>query len=74
MLMAGDEFGRSQGGNNNAYCQDTEISWLNWKIDDRGLALTNFVRTLAKLKNTFSILRRGRFLKSDLMKRCRSKR
>jgi isoamylase len=67
MLLAGDEFGRTQGGNNNAYCQDNEISWLHWeKIDDRGQALTNFVRTLAKLKNSFSILRRGRFLKSDL--------
>jgi isoamylase len=67
MLLAGDEFGRTQVGNNNAYCQDNEISWLNWeKIDDKGRALTSFVRTLIKLKNTFSILRRGRFLKSDL--------
>jgi glycogen operon protein len=67
MLLAGDEFGRTQAGNNNAYCQDNEISWLNWeKIDDKGQALTSFVRTLIKLKNTFSILRRGRFLKSDL--------
>jgi isoamylase len=67
MLLAGDEFGRTQGGNNNAYCQDNEISWLNWeKIDDKGQALTSFVRTLIKLKSTFSILRRGRFLKSDL--------
>ncbi len=67
MLLAGDEFGRTQGGNNNAYCQDNEISWLNWeKIDDRGQALISFVRTLIKLKSTFSILRRGRFLKSNL--------
>jgi isoamylase len=67
LLLAGDEFGRTQGGNNNAYCQDNEISWLHWEtIDDRGQALINFVRTLAKPKNGFSILRRGRFLKSDL--------
>ena len=67
MLLAGDEFARTQQGNNNAYCQDNEISWLNWeKIDDKGQALTSFVRTLIKLKSTFSILRRGRFLKSDL--------
>ncbi|MGD0075846.1 MAG: glycogen debranching protein GlgX [Candidatus Binataceae bacterium] len=67
MLMAGDEFGRTQHGNNNAYCQDNEISWLNWeKIDDKGQALTNFVRTLTKLKSTFPILQRGRFLKSEL--------
>ena len=67
MLLAGDEFGRTQGGNNNAYCQDNEISWVNWeKIDDKGRALTNFVRALTTLRSTFSILRRGRFLKSDL--------
>jgi glycogen operon protein len=67
MLLAGDEFGRSQGGNNNAYCQDNEISWVNWeKIDDNGHALTNFVRSLTALRSTFSILRRGRFMKSDL--------
>jgi isoamylase len=67
MLLAGDEFGRTQGGNNNAYCQDNEISWLNWEqIDEKGQSLTNFVRTLTKLKSTFSILRRGRFLKSEL--------
>ena len=34
MLLAGDEFGRTQQGNNNAYCQDNEISWLDWSIDD----------------------------------------
>ncbi len=67
MLLAGDEFGRTQAGNNNAYCQDNAVSWLNWdKIDDNGRALTNFVRTLIKLKANFSILRRARFLKSDL--------
>ena len=67
MLLAGDEFGRTQHGNNNAYCQDNEISWLNWeKVDDKGQALTNFVKTLTKLKSTFPILQRGRFLKSEL--------
>ena len=35
MLLAGDEFGRTQHGNNNAYCQDNEISWLNWDLDER---------------------------------------
>ena len=34
MLLAGDEFGRTQNGNNNAYCQDNEISWLDWKLAD----------------------------------------
>ena len=36
MLLAGDEFGRTQGGNNNAYCQDSEMSWVNWEIEDKG--------------------------------------
>src|SRR6202011_2390277 len=44
MLLAGDEFGRTQQGNNNAYCQDNEISWVNWDIDADGKALTGFVR------------------------------
>ena len=35
MIAAGDEMGRTQGGNNNAYCQDNEISWLDWNLDDR---------------------------------------
>ena len=39
MLLAGDEFGRTQGGNNNAYCQDNEISWLHWDYGERGEAL-----------------------------------
>ncbi len=35
MLLAGDEISHTQRGNNNAYCQDNEITWLNWKLDDR---------------------------------------
>src|SRR6202030_430970 len=67
MILAGDEFGRTQGGNNNAYCQDNEISWLNWlKIDVDGKALTDFVRKLTMLRHAFPILRRGRFLSAAL--------
>ncbi len=67
MLLAGDEFGRSQDGNNNAYCQDNEISWLGWeKIGEEGAALTRFVRRLTLLRHTFPILRRGRFLSAEL--------
>src|SRR4051794_30927151 len=47
MLLAGDELGRSQSGNNNAYCQDNEINWIDWEgIGEDGRALTHFVRTL----------------------------
>ncbi len=65
MLLAGDEFGRTQQGNNNAYCQDNEISWLDWRIDEDGHALTRFVRKLIRLRNTYPILRRGRFFTGE---------
>jgi glycogen operon protein len=61
MLLAGDEFGRTQHGNNNAYCQDTELSWINWKLDDEGNALLDFTRRLISLRRAYPILRRGRF-------------
>ena len=63
MILAGDEFGHTQRGNNNAYCQDNEISWLEWDaIGDEGRALIAFVRKLTCLRHAFPILRRGRFL------------
>ena len=66
MLLAGDEFGRSQQGNNNAYCQDNEISWLDWEgIDDAGKALSTFVRKLTALRHALPLLRRGRFLTGE---------
>src|SRR5271165_4321352 len=65
MLLAGDEFGRTQKGNNNAYCQDTEISWLDWNITEKGKALTDFARKLIALRHAYPILRRGRFFTGD---------
>jgi glycogen operon protein len=63
MLLAGDEFGRTQGGNNNAYCQDNEISWLDWEgIDDKHESLTRFTRRLIAIRRALPMLRRGRFL------------
>jgi glycogen operon protein len=62
MLLAGDEFGRSQQGNNNAYCQDNEISWVHWNHDDREQRLINFVRKLTGLREKYPILRRARWL------------
>jgi glycogen operon protein len=62
MLLAGDEFGRTQRGNNNAYCQDNEISWLDWNRSERGASLLQFVRQLTALRARFPILRRRRFL------------
>jgi glycogen operon protein len=65
MLLAGDEFGRTQRGNNNAYCQDNEISWLHWDFDDKGRALVRFVQRLCALRHKYPILRRSRFLTGD---------
>jgi glycogen operon protein len=62
MLLAGDEFGRTQQGNNNAYCQDTDISWLDWDIGDKGSSLIRFVQKLTNLRHKYPILRRNRFL------------
>jgi isoamylase len=66
MILAGDEFGRSQQGNNNAYCQDNEISWVDWEgMTPDGKALTEFVRNLTALRHALPVLRRGRFLTGE---------
>jgi glycogen operon protein len=62
MLVAGDEFGRTQGGNNNAYCQDSEISWVDWTRATTGAEQVDFVRYLLRLRHDYPILRRSRFL------------
>ena len=59
MLLAGDELGRSQNGNNNAYCQDNELSWIDWSdVDEDMLA---FVQTLIALRKAHPVFRRPRF-------------
>jgi glycogen operon protein len=62
MLLAGDEFGRTQRGNNNAYCQDNEISWVDWNHDDRAEAQIRFVRRLTSLRRSYAVLHKSRFL------------
>ena len=61
MLVAGDEMGRTQRGNNNAYCQDNEISWLDWSLRDKNERLIAFVRKLAELRRDHPVLRRRSF-------------
>jgi len=61
MLLAGDEFGRTQCGNNNAYCQDNPISWLNWNLDEERRALLYFVRLLIDLRRKQPVFRRRHF-------------
>jgi isoamylase len=61
MICAGDEMGRTQRGNNNAYCQDNEISWVNWDLSDRDRALLDFARRVAHLRHDHPVLRRRHF-------------
>ena len=65
MLSAGDEFGRTQGGNNNAYCQDNEISWLDWKGAKQRQSLIAFVSQLLFVRRNAPGLRRDTFLKGS---------
>jgi glycogen debranching enzyme len=64
MLTAGDEFGRTQNGNNNAYCQDNEVTWLNWSNAD--LQLIEFVAELSKLRKTLPLITGSEFLAGQL--------
>jgi isoamylase len=61
MLLAGDEIGRTQRGNNNAYCQDNEISWIDWKLDPQRRELLEFTRLLMRLFHQHPVLRRRKF-------------
>ena len=61
MILAGDEIGRTQKGNNNAYCQDNEISWLDWKLDRPRRELLEFTRYLIRLVDEHPVLRRRHF-------------
>jgi isoamylase len=61
MLLGGDEVGRTQGGNNNAYCQDNEISWYSWQLTDRDRDLLAFTRGLIRVFRAHPVLRRRRF-------------
>ena len=67
MIVAVDEFGRTQGGNNNAYCQDDEISWLDWSLAaaDPGKALLAFTSKLIGLRKRHEVLRSTRFLHGE---------
>ena len=61
MLLAGDEIGRTQRGNNNAYCQDNEISWMDWKLDRWKRELLEFTQLLIRLFHQHPVLRRRVF-------------
>ncbi len=61
MLNGGDEWGRSQNGNNNAYCQDNEISWFNWERDEKHYRSLEFTRKLIQLRKDHPVFRRPKF-------------
>ena len=62
MILAGDEFGRTQNGNNNVYCQDNELGWVNWDaITDRDWALKSFTTRLIEVRQKMPIFRRSSF-------------
>jgi glycogen operon protein len=61
MLVGGDEIGRTQRGNNNAYCQDNEISWTDWKLDERRTRLLEFTKQLITLRRSHPNFRRRKF-------------
>ncbi|MGZ4230333.1 MAG: glycogen debranching protein GlgX [Solirubrobacteraceae bacterium] len=65
LLLGGDELARTQGGNNNAYCQDNAVSWVDWSIDSERQRLLEFVASLCRLRRATPGLRRRRFLRPD---------
>src|ERR1700683_5304467 len=65
MIAHGDELGRTQQGNNNVYCQDNELSWVDWHLDKPRQDLLDFTRQLVHLRRDHPVLRRRRFFRGD---------
>jgi isoamylase len=65
MLLGGDELGRTQRGNNNAYCQDNEISWFDWDLDEPRRRLLEFVQRVIRLRNAHPVFRQAQFLTGE---------
>jgi glycogen operon protein len=65
MLLGGDEMGRSQGGNNNAWCQDSDISYFDWELDEDQQDILGFTRRLIALRAEHPVFRRTRFLSGE---------
>jgi isoamylase len=73
MLLSGDEFGRTQHGNNNAYCQDNELTWLNWDLAESQSALLHFTRRLIHFRRAHPNLRRRKFFQGRSVRNSPSK-
>ncbi|MEM5789289.1 MAG: hypothetical protein AAGU11_18400, partial [Syntrophobacteraceae bacterium] len=68
MLHSGDEVGHSKMGNNNTYCQDNELSWINWDLDRDRRRLLDFTRFIIKLRNDNPVLRRRSFFRGRTLR------
>jgi glycogen operon protein len=68
MMCGGDEIGRTQGGNNNAYCQDNSISWFDWNVTKTQTELLDFVKQLIVIKKEHSVFHRRRFFQGKQIK------
>ena len=66
MISGGDELGRTQGGNNNAYCQDNEISWYQWDLDEDDQNFLKFVQKLVKIRKSQLSIQRKEFFKGEV--------
>ncbi len=65
MIAHGDEIGRTQGGNNNAYCQDSPVAWMDWSLVDKNADLLAFARTVTTLRKNHPVFRRRRFFDGE---------
>lgn len=65
MILAGDEMGRTQQGNNNAYCQNNEISWQNWSLDEWQQDLLGFTKHLIQIRQEHKVFQRSGYLKGE---------
>ncbi|OBK39079.1 glycogen debranching enzyme GlgX [Mycobacterium sp. 1165196.3] len=65
MIAHGDEFGRTQNGNNNVYCQDSELSWMDWSLVDKNADLLKFARRVSTLRKRHPVFRRRRFFEGE---------
>ncbi len=63
MLLAGDEMGHSQSGNNNAYCQDNDLTWLDWDLNEEQRAFCDFVKKVTRIWRSQPVLQRRKFFK-----------
>ncbi len=68
MILAGDEIGRTQGGNNNTYCQDNELSWVDWRLTPQKEKMLDVTRRLIRLRKQEAVFRRRKFFQGRLIR------